>query len=115
MGDFWLCFVPLFVAVGAVGVLPIFLSLTEGLEANKVRRTILESVTTACVVAVVFLVVGPRFLFFLGITIPDFMIAGGILLLVIALTDLITGEKRQREADPEGLGAVPIGIPLITG
>ena len=50
-----------------------------------------------------------------GVGVPDFMVAGGILLLVIFLTDLITGEKRQRVVDSETLGAVPIGVPLLSG
>ncbi len=115
MNDFWLCFVPLFVAVDAVGVVPIFVSLTEGLEATRLHAVIFQSVATASVIAVAFLVFGPALLAFLGITVPDFMIAGGILLLVISLNDLLTGEKRQRQADIESLGAVPLGIPLITG
>ena len=108
-------FVPLFVAVDAVGVLPVFLSLTEGMDRMRLRTVIIQSVITASVVALVFLAFGPLFLSFLGITVPDFMIAGGILLLAISLSDLITGEKRQRQTDSETLGAVPIGIPLITG
>jgi len=115
MNDFWLCFVPLFVAVDAVGVVPIFVSLTEGLEAKRLHAVIFQSVATASIIAVAFLVFGPALLAFLGITVPDFMIAGGILLLVISLNDLLAGEKRQRQADVESLGAVPLGIPLITG
>lgn len=115
MHAFWLCFVPLFVAVDAIGVLPMFLALTEGIERARLRRVILQSVATAGSVAVIFIACGPLLLGFLGITVPDFMIAGGILLLAISLSDLLTGEKRQRETDPQSLGAVPIGVPLITG
>lgn len=115
MKDFWLCFVPLFVAVDAVGVLPMFVTLTEGTDPIRRRGIVFQSVTTASVVAVAFLWLGPVLLRFLGISVPDFMIAGGILLLAIALSDLLTGVKRQRQPDPDSLGAVPIGIPLITG
>lgn len=115
VNEFWLCFVPLFVAVDAVGVLPIFLALTEGLEARRLRTVIAQSVVTAALVALAFLAFGPALLAFLGITIPDFMIAGGFLLLAISLGDLLAGATRLREADPESLGAVPIGVPLITG
>ena len=112
---FWLCFVPLLVAVDAVGVLPIFLSLTEDLEPRRVRAVVLQSVLTASAVALIFVVLGPAMLGFLGITVPDFMIAGGSLLFAISLSDLLTGEKRQRHADPDSLGAVPVGVPLIAG
>jgi multiple antibiotic resistance protein len=115
MDAFWLCFVPLFVAVDAVGVMPLFLSLTEGLDASRLKSVVVQSVLTASTVAVLFILGGPALLRFLGITVPDFMIAGGLLLLAISLSDLLTGEKKQREPDLSSLGAVPIGIPLITG
>lgn len=115
MNTFWLCFVPLFVAVDAIGVLPMFLSLTEGLDSKRLRTVIAQSVLTAAPVAVIFVLAGPLLLRFMGITVPDFMLAGGVLLLAISLNDLLTGEKRLREVDATSLGAVPIGIPLITG
>ncbi len=115
MDEFWKCAVPLFVAVDAIGLLPIFIALTEGVERIRVRRIILQSVITAGSVAVLFVLAGPAVLQFLGITVPDFMMAGGLLLLVISLSDILTGEKRQRKPDPESLGAVPIGVPLICG
>ena len=115
MKEFWLCFVPLFVAVDAIGVLPLFVSLTEDIGGARKQTIILQSVITASLVAVAFLWFGPALLGFLGISVSDFMVAGGILLLAISLSDLLTGEKRQRQADADSLGAVPIGIPLITG
>ena len=115
MNVFWLCFVPLFVAVDAVGVLPMFLSLTDGLDQRRLRTVIIQSVLTASSVAVVFVLAGPLLLRFMGITVPDFMLAGGMLLLAISLNTLLTGEKKLQEVDVSSLGAVPIGIPLITG
>lgn len=115
MNEFWICFVPLFVAVDAIGVLPFFVSLTKEFDPKNLHRVVFQSVITASLVALVFLAFGPALLAFLGITVPDFMIAGGILLLVISLSDLLTGEKKQRQLDPGDFGAVPIGIPLITG
>jgi len=115
MKEFWLCFVPLFVAVDAVGVLPLFISLTEGIEQAQLKKVVVQSVITASTVALVFLVFGPLLLRFMGITVSDFMIAGGILLFAIALSDLLTGEKRHHLIDHGCLGAVPIGVPLITG
>ena len=115
MKEFWLCFVPLFVAVDAIGVLPLFISLTDGVDNAKRRAIVLQSVITACVVAVVFIWFGPQLLEFLGITVADFLVAGGILLLVISLSNLISGEKKLLEIDHASLGAVPIGIPLIAG
>lgn len=115
MKEFWLCFVPLFVAVDAIGVLPLFVSMTEGLPADRLRKVVAQSVVTAATVALAFLLFGPLLLRFMGITVADFMIAGGLLLLVIALNDLLSGGKRRRLLEQAELGAVPIGVPLITG
>lgn len=118
MAEFWLCFVPLFVAVDALGVLPIFISLTEGLDRKNVHRIIWQSVITAMLVAVIFLAIGKAAFTLLGITVADFMIAGGLLLFVLALREHLLIEERLRLAVPECpecIGAVPIGVPLIVG
>jgi len=111
MTRFWLCFVPLFVAVDAIGLLPLFLALTEGVKDRDLRRIILQSILTAAGVAIGFLVLGQAVLSLLGITVHDFMIAGGILLFGIAFSDILSSEKPQRAVDPESLGAVPLGVP----
>lgn len=115
MRQFWLCFIPLFVAVDAIGVLPIFLGLTQDMDRRTIHHIIVQSVITASAVALSFLAVGVAVLAILGITVADFMVAGGILLFVISISDLLTTEKVQRRFDPESLGAVPLGVPLITG
>ncbi len=115
MLEFWLCFVPLFVAVDALGTLPIFIGLTAGLERAQVRRIIWQSLLTAIVVALAFLGIGKAAFSLLGITIADFMIAGGVLLFLLSLRGLMAGEREQPPGDHESLGAVPLGVPLIAG
>lgn len=115
MEAFWLCFFPMFVAVDAVGILPLFMHLTEGVERHAVRRIIVQSMITAFAVALVFLVLGRWIFQYLGITVADFLIAGGILLFTISVIDIITVEKRVAQVDADSLGAVPIGVPLIVG
>ena len=115
MNNFWLCFVPLFVAVDALGLLPVFMGLTQELPRVRIRRIIFESVITAMIVALVFLFIGKGILTLLGITVADFMIAGGALLFVLSLSDLITAEKRRVQVDQEEVGAVPLGVPLMVG
>ena len=115
MREFWLCFVPLFVAVDAIGILPIFLGLTSQLSPQSRRRVVKQSVVTAIAVGVGFLFLGQGVLRLLGITVADFMIGGGLLLLALAMMDLLTATKQQPLVDPETVGAVPIGVPLICG
>lgn len=114
-GDFWLAFVPLFVAVDALGLLPLFLGLTEGLERTRVRRVVLQSTATALAVALLFLVGGPALLAYLGISPADFMVAGGALLFALSLWDLLSTEKPRPPGAPESLGVVPLGVPLLVG
>lgn len=115
MHEFWLVFVPIFVAVDAIGTLPMFLNLTEGLDRDRVRKIILQSTMIAMIVAIAFLVLGRTVLGLLGITVADFMVAGGLLLFVISLNDMLTLEKKELHVDPESLGAVPLAVPLIVG
>lgn len=116
MKSFMLAFIPLFVAVDAIGVLPMFINLTEGIsDSQRLRKIVSQSVVTATIVAVMFLILGNELLKVLGITVEDFMIAGGLLLFVISLRDLMSAEKVQRIVDLETIGYVPIGVPLITG
>ena len=115
MAEFWLCFVPLFIAVDAIGVLPMYMALTEGCEPARLRQVEIGSFFTALAVATVFIAGGKMILNFVGIEIADFMVAGGILLFILALSDLLSFDKKQRRVDSEHLGAVPIGVPLIVG
>lgn len=115
MKNFILCFVPFFIAVDAFGLLPIYLGLTDGFSQKRRKKIVFQSLITASIVAVAFLLGGPLLLKLVGVGVSDFMVAGGVLLLVISLSDLLTGEKLQRVIDSETIGAVPIGVPLITG
>jgi len=110
-----LCLVPLFVAVDAIGLLPMFLNLTEDVDKRQVRRIVVQSVATAMAVSLAFVAIGELVLRLLGITVADFMIAGGSLLFGLSLTDLLSFEKQHRRIDAESLGAVPVGVPLIVG
>ncbi len=112
---FWLCFVPLFIAVDAIGTLPIFMSLTEELDQKNRVKVIVSSVITALFVGILFLFVGDAILKMLGITVEDFMIAGGIILFMIAVGDILMFSKSHKRVSAEALGSVPIGVPLIVG
>ncbi len=115
MKAFLLCFIPFFIAVDAIGVLPMYIGLTDGHSLKQKKKIIVQSLITASIVAVSFILGGPLLLRLVGVGVSDFMVAGGILLLVLSLSNLLTGEKRQRIIDADTIGAVPIGVPLITG
>jgi multiple antibiotic resistance protein len=109
-----LSFIPIFVAIDVLGLVPIFLSLTTGMKPAEKKTLITEATLTALAVALIFLFGGRMIFNFLGITENDFRVGGGIVLLVLAIVDLVfTGENNR--APQTSVGVVPIGIPLIIG
>jgi len=109
-----LAFIPIFVAVDVLGILPIFFSLVESLEFAEKKKTIFQSVVTASAVGLVFLFLGKAIFLIIGLLVADFKIAGGLVLLVLSLMELLTPERSRRQPTPT-MGVVPLGTPLIVG
>jgi multiple antibiotic resistance protein len=116
-------FLPLFVAVNVLGILPMYLGLTETMNAAERRRLTLLAVATATVIAVLILFAGQLVFSLLGITVNDLRVGGGLILLVLSISNLIFGDYRRRDPrqgeeeveDVSEMGVVPLGIPLIMG
>jgi len=66
--EFSLCFIPLFVAIDALGVVPLFLSLTEGMTEGSKKSLVTRATLTCLAIAVVFLLTGRLLFDLLGIT-----------------------------------------------
>jgi multiple antibiotic resistance protein len=107
-------FIPIFVAMDVFAVLPIFISVTSEITDDEKKIIVKHSIITALAVSLAFVAVGEAVFRILGITVDDFKIAGGLVLLVIAVLDLLrySGERRKIE---DTIGVVPIGVPLIVG
>jgi multiple antibiotic resistance protein len=112
-----LTFIPIFVAVDSIGNIPVFVSLVEGASKKQRHKIIIDSVTTATVVAILFMFIGKWVLRAVGITISDFQIAGGVLLFVIAVRLLLPGTQKYilTNGHERDIGVFPLGTPLITG
>lgn len=107
-------FIPLFVATDIFAILPIFISLTVNITSPERKAIVRDSIFTALIVSILFIALGEAIFNILGITSDDFKIAGGLLLLLFAITELIRPEEERRK--PVGrVGVVPIGVPLIVG
>lgn len=116
LSPFFLAFLPLFIAMEPIGVLPIYFSMTRKMEAHEKRIVLFYSILTATAITVAFLAVGRLLFIVLGITISDFQIAGGLILLSIAISDIVVAARAIPEVKhPAGVGIVPIGTPLIAG
>ena len=111
---FILSFIPLFVAIDVLGLVPIFLSLTGKMNPKEKKKLITDATLTALAVSLVFLFGGRMIFNFLGITENDFRVGGGIVLLVLAIVELVFAGEDNRTPQTS-VGVVPIGIPLIIG
>jgi multiple antibiotic resistance protein len=106
-----------------IGAVPIFIDLTHGDSAVERKQTALQAALTAGAVLIVALWAGEVILNFFGISIASFRVAGGILLLLMALSMLQarvssvkqTPGERQRGVEQDSVAVVPLGIPLLAG
>jgi multiple antibiotic resistance protein len=113
MDAFLLCLIPILVALDPPGILPFYLQIRAAFSASSPYTLLSQALSTALAVALVFLFGGQAFFTYLGITSSDFMIAGGLILLVIALRDILSASKNT--AIVAVSGAVPLGVPLLAG
>lgn len=111
--DLPLTFIPLFVALDPFGILPVFTSLTAELSDEEKKSVIRYSTVTALLVSIAFAFIGDVIFYILGITVDDFKIAGGLLLLVLAIIELAGGSGEHRKVHE--VGVVPLGVPLLVG
>ena len=106
--------IPLMVALDAPGTLPLYVGMTEGVAHAERKKMARQSIVTAFLVTIGFILLGQAIFHALGILVEDFMIAGGGILLIIAVTDVVRAGERQMERSPE-FGVVPLGTPIIAG
>ncbi len=106
--------VQLFIAVDPPGLLTIYLGAVAGLDEKRRRGLVVQSVLGAAVIGMAFFVAGEQTLRLLGITVSDFQVAGGILLVALSLQDLLSVQKPLRPMSPSA-GIVPFAVPLIVG
>ena len=114
MKQVWLACIPLFVAFDVLGLLPMYWTLARGLPRPERRQAVHRAVVVAFFVALAFLWVSAFLFRAMGIHMADVLIAGGVILFVLALGDLLRPEKTPY-GGAEALGVVPLGVPLIVG
>ena len=120
---FILCFSSLFALVNPIGIVPIFISITEECTSKEKNKIILNSIGFAFFVLISFSLIGDLIFSFYGITIHAFKKAGGIILFKISLdmveskrsrTKTTPAEEKEAE-DKKEVAYTPLGIPLIAG
>jgi multiple antibiotic resistance protein len=107
--------IALFIIVDPFGNIPIFIGLTEKIQPVQRRKVYNIATLVGFVLLLFFAFLGQEVLSIFGLSIYAFEIAGGILLLIIAVRILVTGSMHETTDSPESLGAVPIAMPLLVG
>lgn len=113
----------LFAIVDPIGVIPIFLMATQGYTLAQSHRAARIAALTVLGVLTLFIFAGEPLLMFLGIRLAAFSVAGGLLLLLLALSMVQAHVSPQRQTEDEAaeaeekdsVGAVPLGVPLLAG
>jgi multiple antibiotic resistance protein len=108
-------FITLFVIMDPPGTIPVFLSLTSGIEPAQRARAAWQAVVVSFGVIVAFALFGRQILTYLNISLPALQCAGGLLLLLVAL-ELLTGREQDPASDKDvNIAMVPLGTPLLAG
>lgn len=114
--------VTMFVVIDPIGLAPLFIALTRGMTPAQRRRIAVRATAVAAFVLALFAFFGEALLGFVGISMPAFRIAGGILLFLTALDMLFERRTKRREDRAEGEevdaddpSVFPLAIPLIAG
>ena len=111
-------FVTLLVVIDPIGLAPMFVALTKGADASHRRAVAIRACITGAIVLTVFGVFGEAVLDFVGISMPAFRVAGGILLFLTALDMLFerrTERRKGQSANADDPSIFPLAIPLIAG
>ncbi len=120
MAFFITAFTTMFVVIDPFGTTPIFVALTQGMDAATRRKIAIRSCLTAVCILIAFAAFGEAVLGFVGISMPAFKVAGGALLFLTALDMLFDRrtkrrEDRAEEEDHSDPSVFPLAIPLIAG
>ena len=111
---FFLAFIPIFVAIDPIGLVAVFIGLGTSASREQRTRQAFLGIFTALGVAIGFIFLGKIIFAALGITVADFQVAGGLILLGLAGRELL-GLGAQDRAGSDEFGVVPLGMPLIAG
>lgn len=107
-------FIPLFAALNVLGISPMFMVLTQTMTRDERNKLINYALTTSFAVCVLFIVLGKAIFNFLHITQNDFRVAGGLVLLILSIYDILFSNHRRREPDAK-ISVTPLATPMLAG
>lgn len=112
--DFWYSFIMLFIVLDSIGNIPLFYSITEKMSSEERAKAFTKSVIVASILLTVFAVAGHHLFSWYGSSFADFKVAGGLLLLLIAVGEIL-GRIEAEQLRSEEIAVVPMATPLLAG
>src|SRR4029079_6182712 len=106
---FFVAFIPIFVAIDPIGLVAMFMGLAGDTPREQRQREGFIAIFTALCISVGFIFLGKLIFTALGITVSDFPVSAGLLLLGLAGGDLLNAAPASREATHD-FGVVPLGM-----
>ncbi|MCX6778066.1 MAG: MarC family protein [Candidatus Micrarchaeota archaeon] len=114
LNEFLISFVALFVIMDPFASVPVFLTITRRSSAYERMNAANRAASVAGAVLLLFMLAGPFLFQLMGITMEGFQIAGGLILLIVALSMVFGREVGRHSADLDA-AVVIVAVPLITG
>ena len=108
----------MFIAVDPLGNAPLFYSVTASMPALARRSVIRRSIEVAFIILMLFALAGDTILYYFGLTLADFRIAGGIILIIYGIAGILGHSEATMIREPgeaESLAIVPLATPLLAG
>jgi multiple antibiotic resistance protein len=106
-------YLTLVVIMDPIGAIPVFIALTAKLAPPERKAAAIKAVTAAAALVLIFAVVGRFILEYLHVSVESLSIAGGLLLLLVAL-EMLRGLDTP-EAETTDVALVPLAVPLVAG
>ena len=108
-----------FIVIDPLGTTPLFLIVTQHMEAKDKIKTALSATTIATLILLFFALLGSSLLSYLNISFPAFTIAGGVILFLISIEMLFDKRQQRKEDDldynSERVSVFPLATPLLAG
>ena len=104
----------LFFILNPFASLPVFLSITKGLDEKAVKSYANKAITVAAILLFVFMFIGPSLMSIFNVTMESFRVAGGVMLMLMAV-EIVFGLRLSKVKDEKGAAWVIIATPILTG
>ncbi|HOV22214.1 MAG TPA: MarC family protein [bacterium] len=107
-------FLSIFISMNVLGILPIYISFVQNVQTKEIRKIVNTSILFTFLITISFIFIGKFIFYIIGIETFDFLIAGGLVLIVLAILMLLDIAYKQ-SFETKSFAIVPLATPLLAG